>query len=238
MVDRGLRPDANWSHPCPWNDSARLFRSVISGLHASQPAASLTPTFLPTDLEYRAGACHAIAFIGDHDALSKFDKIASKTGVRHAFQVRIERDGGLRAGRTDFQAMLEAVPEGQKYDRREPQKSTDLAMLYFTSGTTGKAKQVLLEQEWTLGHTMSGEWYGLEPGQLFANMADLGWAKAAYSTFGCFNKGGTLFVQTPPPGAFQPSTVVDMLNKYPIRTLCCPPTMSALIFFIPWRISQ
>jgi len=40
-----------------------------------------------------------------------------------------------------------------------------------------------------------------------------------------FNLGGTLFVQTPPPGPFQPNTVIDMLHRYPIHTLCCPPTI-------------
>lgn len=84
---------------------------------------------------------------------------------------------------------------------------------------------VLLEQEWVLGHTMSGVWYDLSPGQVFLNMADLGWAKAAYSTFGALHFGATLFVQTPPPGPFQPNTVIDMLHRYPIETLCCPPTI-------------
>lgn len=95
----------------------------------------------------------------------------------------------------------------------------------FTSGTTGSPKQVLLENEYTLGHTITGRWYRLAPGKVFANMADLGWAKAAYSTFGCFNNGATLLVQPPPPGAFTPSHLLTMLNKYPVTSLCAPPTI-------------
>lgn len=101
---------------------------------------------------------------------------------------------------------------------------------------------VLLEAEYTLGHTISGLWYRLAPGKresflapsgaqrpddttVFANMADLGWAKAAYSCFGTINQGATLFVQPPPPGAFDPRSVLDILHRYPITSLCSPPTI-------------
>lgn len=59
---------------------------------------------------------------------------------------------------------------------------------------------------------------------VFLNLGDLGWAKAAYSTFGCFLAGATLFVLPPPPGAFAPAQLIDALHRFPITTLCAPPT--------------
>lgn len=56
-------------------------------------------------------------------------------------------------------------------------------------------------------------------------MADLGWAKAAYSTFGCFNCGATLLVQPPPVGAFTPLHLLETLYRYPVTSLCAPPTI-------------
>ena len=42
---------------------------------------------------------------------------------------------------------------------------------------------------------------------------------------GTFNMGATYFVQPPPPGAFTPNQLIDSLNRYPIATLCAPPTI-------------
>lgn len=37
--------------------------------------------------------------------------------------------------------------------------------------------------------------------------------------------GATYFVQPPPPGSFTPNQLIDSLNRYPIATLCAPPTI-------------
>lgn len=181
-----------------------------------------------TDLLYRAQSCNATAFIGDHYAISHFDEIAHKTQVRTLIHVRTDDNATLSASKVDFNSILGDDRKSGKFEPAEQTKSTDLAMLCktnanfsggnvqvkltstdppdFTSGTTGKAKMVILNQTWTLGHIMSGEWYGLKPGQrecivwentlkegvtdhvsgltVFANLADLGWAKAAFATFG------------------------------------------------------
>lgn len=132
-----------------------------------------TTLLVAADLKYRASSCKAKAFIGCHAALAQFDKVASAVGVSTLVQVRVQDDAGLLpGGKVDFQAMVASIPAGAKYTPPVAPRSTDLACIYFTSGTTGKAKQVLLEQEWTLGHTSSGWWYDITPGVIFANMAD------------------------------------------------------------------
>ncbi|SCZ99085.1 BZ3500_MvSof-1268-A1-R1_Chr3-1g05803 [Microbotryum saponariae] len=183
-----------------------------------------TSLLVAKDLKFRATSCKATAFVGDTEACSRFQDISSEVGVSLVFQVRTQDDGDLGRSRIDFQDAVSKVPKEAKCDHVQ-HASNDLALLYFTSGTTGDSKMVLLENEYTLGHTITGAWYHLAPGKVFANMADLGWAKAAYSTFGCFNHGATLFVQPPPPGAFHPSSVIDILHRYPITSLCAPPTI-------------
>ncbi|KAK4058387.1 hypothetical protein OIO90_000545 [Microbotryomycetes sp. JL221] len=183
-----------------------------------------TSLLVGKDLQYRATSAGAIGFIGDKDSCPKFEEIVKHTNVKTIWQVRTHGDS-LGQGRRDVQQDIYSVSEGTKYNGNSDSRSSDLALLYFTSGTTGAPKQVLLEQEYLIGHTITGLWYNLKPGMLFSNAADLGWAKAAYSCFGCFNLGASLFVQAPPPGPFTPDTLLKALHKYPIASMCAPPTM-------------
>ncbi|CAN9229579.1 unnamed protein product [Alternaria alternata] len=67
-----------------------------------------------------------------------------------------------------------------------------------------------------------GQWYQLAPGKVLWNTADQGWAKAAWSFFGAWNSGATLFVHDD-RGAFSAKRTVDILCRYPITTLCAAP---------------
>ena len=49
-----------------------------------------------------------------------------------------------------------------------------------------------------------------------------GWAKAAYSFFGAWSCGATLFVHDD-RGAFDKKRLIDTLHKYPVTTICAPP---------------
>lgn len=131
-----------------------------------------TSLLVGKDLEFRATAAQAQAFVGDAESCGRFGQVAHKVGVSRIFQVRTDGDGALGEGRVDFQAAVERVAQGTKCDVEH--SKTDLAIVFFTSGTTGAPKMVLLEAEHLLGHTISGLWYRLTPGKLFLCMADLG----------------------------------------------------------------
>ncbi|GAA5866119.1 hypothetical protein JCM1840_005077 [Sporobolomyces johnsonii] len=182
-----------------------------------------TSLLVAKDLKFRASASKAVAFIGDVEACGRFDEVASEVGVKLVFQVRTAGDGGLGTGRIDFQSALEGVEQGTTCEIEH--RSTDLALVYFTSGTTGNPKMVLLEAEYLLGHSISGVWYKTKPGSLFLCMADLGWAKASYGSMGTFNMGSCYFVQPPPAGPFNPTHLLDALHRYPIEGICAPPTV-------------
>ncbi|KAM0326529.1 hypothetical protein ACHAQA_006398 [Verticillium albo-atrum] len=75
-----------------------------------------------------------------------------------------------------------------------------------------------------LGHVATGQaWLLLKPGKLYWSLAEQGWAKAAWAWFAAWNTGAALYVQKM-QGAFSPRGLVETLNKYPITTLCAPPT--------------
>lgn len=90
---------------------------------------------------------------------------------------------------------------------------------------------------------MTGKfWLQLSPGKLYWNLSEqgeclaspissactemilqTGWAKAAWSFFGAWNCGASLFVHDDRK-AFKATNLLDILHRFPITTLCAPPT--------------
>lgn len=74
-------------------------------------------------------------------------------------------------------------------------------------------------------HFVTGKyWLDLTSEDVHWNISDPGWAKSAWSSlFGPLSQGCTTFVHTMP--RFLAKPVLETLAKYPITTLCAPPTL-------------
>jgi acetyl-CoA synthetase/medium-chain acyl-CoA synthetase len=110
-------------------------------------------------------------------------------------------------------------------------RSSDPGILYFTSATTGEPKMVLHSQaSYGLGHRITGQlWLDLGPEDLHWNISDLGWGKAAWSSFfGPWQMGACVFALDV-PGKFDPVLTLNTLAEFPITTLCAPPTALRLL---------
>jgi acetyl-CoA synthetase/medium-chain acyl-CoA synthetase len=81
-----------------------------------------------------------------------------------------------------------------------------------------------------LGHLLTGRyWLDLGPEDLHWNISDLGWGKAAWSSFfGPWHMGACVFALDV-IGKFDPVLTLDTLARYPITTWCAPPTALRLI---------
>ncbi len=172
-----------------------------------------TPQLTPHDLTYRLDTGHIRAVITDAEGAAK---LPDYNGIR--WQIDEPLSGWLN--------FSDALALASSDFSAPPTRSADPGIIYFTSATTGSPKMVLHTQaSYGLGHEVTGRlWLDLRPGDIHWNTSDLGWAKAAWSSFyGPWHCGACLFAMDG-RGKFSASHTLDVLEKYPVTSLCAPPT--------------
>jgi medium-chain acyl-CoA synthetase len=168
------------------------------------------------DIAYRIDAAAARCVVAAADMA---DKVDAAIGDRDVARLRI--GGGPRAGWTDYAGRHAAVtPLAAIADTA----AGDDALCYFTSGTTGQPKMTIHGHGYALAHAITGEyWLDLGPDDLHWNLSDTGWAKAAWSSlFAPWQRGAAIFAHHAP--GFDPIATLDLLERFPVSTLCAPPT--------------
>ncbi len=172
----------------------------------------------PKEVEFRLRSCRASAVLTDTEGA---DKMGDFAGARILV-------GGARDGWTDLAAAMAGAPADF---RHEPTRADDPGILFFTSATTGEPKMVLHTQaSYGWAHQITGRlWLDLRPDDVHWNLSDLGWGKAAWSSFfGPWHQGACVFA-VDSRGKFDPVATLDTLERFPITTWCAPPTALRLI---------
>jgi acetyl-CoA synthetase/medium-chain acyl-CoA synthetase len=137
------------------------------------------------DMQYRLELAEARAIVVDADAAAKGPQYVVDQDI-----VRVVI--GSRDGWSSY-----PDGKGSAADFVLLARSSDPALLYFTSGTTGYPKMVLhTHASYPIGHVVTGKyWQGLTGDDLHWNLSDTGWAKAAWSClFGPWSQGAAVFV--------------------------------------------
>ena len=169
------------------------------------------------DLSYRINTAEAVCVVTDNDNAAKFDAIRGECPTLKSLIVIGEE-------RKDWINYSEVAQASDHFITANT-RSNDNAILYFTSGTTGYPKMAIhTHASAPIGHIVTGKfWLDLMPDDLHWNLAETGWAKAGWSSlFGPWNCGAALFVHH--TARFDVKKTLNLLQKYPITTMCGPPT--------------
>jgi len=131
-------------------------------------------------------------------------------------------DGRPPAGWTDYR---ESAASPDSFVPTDAGAVTAPLLEYFTSGTTSKPKLVRhSRQSYPVGHLSTMYWLGLQPGDVHWTISSPGWAKHAWSCFFApFNAQACVFIYN--YSRFNGPTILDVLIKYGVKTLCAPPTV-------------
>ena len=197
----------------------------------------------------RGSALRYKAFVRSVHSPAAFDPVKAAVEL---FAARVKDGGGdaVKAGLTDgaagvFGTSAGTVPAGKapalaswadfsplmknasaSFARpRGLNATSDIMLLYFTSGTTGMPKMVRHDFAYPLGHIATAKyWHQAAAGGLHLTVADTGWAKAAWGKiYGQWLCGTAVFVYD--YDRFVPAAMLDIISKYKITTFCAPPTV-------------
>ncbi|MBM7133939.1 acyl--CoA ligase [Staphylococcus lugdunensis] len=105
-----------------------------------------------------------------------------------------------------------------------PTSRDDIAILSYTSGTTGNPKAVTHTHGWGFAHMKMApkHWLSIKEDDLVWATAAPGWQKWVWTPFlSIMGSGATAFVYN---GKFNPTRYLELLQNFKINVLCCTPT--------------
>ena len=136
--------------------------------------------------------------------------------------------GGKKAGWHDFDEEFKLF--SRKYVRPEDAPAgDDVALMFFTSGTTGNPKMAAHKHTYALGHFVTAKyWHCCERDGLHLTISDTGWGKSLWGKlYGQWLCEGAVFVYD--FDKFDENDILPMFAKYQIITFCAPPTMLRML---------
>ncbi len=172
----------------------------------------------------------AMPTLGQADIADRLERGQAKYLVAHGADAEkfarlaegVERVavGAAPPGWRSYDALL----GGELFHPDGPTKADDPMLLYFTSGTTARAKLVVhTHASYPIGHLSTMYGLGLKPGDAHLNSSSPGWAKHAWSSvFAPWNAGATVIALAT---RFEPRAALDALVEHQVTTFCAPPTV-------------
>ena len=129
------------------------------------------------------------------------------------------------AGQTTALQYTGSAGSAEDFTPDAPTLADETLLLYFTSGTTSKAKLVEhTHTSYPVGHLSTMFWIGMEPGDVHLNVASPGWAKHAWSNvFTPWIAEACVFIYN--YERFDAKALMEQMDRESVTSFCAPPTV-------------
>ncbi len=198
------------------------FWPTIVALHKlGAIAIPATNQLLKKDFVYRfnKGGVKAVICTADGDTANEAElALADSPTVSVKIIVNGEKEGW--SSFSDFEGFSDY------FERNENTAGgDDLAIMFFSSGTTGYPKIVAHSCTYALGHYITAKyWHRVEKQGLHFTISDTGWGKALWGKlYGQWLCEAAVFAYD--FDRFSAADILPLFKQYNITTFCAPPTM-------------
>lgn len=201
------------------NNQVELWESMLACIKAGFILNPATAMLGEADLQDRTERAEISWVIANGDDAAKFEAV---TGEFTVIQVGDDDDAQTAHPTVRYNDSYQAPSD---YTPTQPTAADETLLLYFTSGTTSKAKLVEhTHTSYPVGHLSTMYWIGLSPGDVHLNVAAPGWAKHAWSNFFApWIAGATVFLYN--YARFDAAALMATMDAEGVTSFCAPPTV-------------
>jgi acetyl-CoA synthetase len=217
-------------------NQVELWELVLAGIKLGIVLIPTTTLMGPADLKDRVERGEAgWAAVGSSN-LGKFAEVPGSYRLIEIADAGSARPGGTGTAEateaagatgsgTDVLQYAESAGSSADFTPDAPTLANETLLLYFTSGTTSKAKLVEhTHTSYPVGHLSTMYWIGLEPGDVHLNVASPGWAKHAWSNlFAPWIAEACVFVYN--YERFDARALMEQMDREKVTSFCAPPTV-------------
>ena len=198
-------------------NQVELWELMLAGIKLGIVLIPTTTLMGPADLKDRVERGEAAwAAVGS----SNIGKFADVPGDYRLIEV-----GAAGTGQPGVLQYSDTAAASAEFTPDAPTQADETLLLYFTSGTTSKAKLVEhTHTSYPVGHLSTMYWIGLEPGDVHLNVASPGWAKHAWSNvFTPWIAEACVFIYN--YDRFDARALMEQMEREKVTSFCAPPTV-------------